>query len=327
MDNHGRPRAWSVTLGNVTTSLDLSRPFRRSTGLRAGLSDRMLAGPAYRRLFRDVYISSAVVVTHLIRAEAALLVSPPGSYLSHHSAAMVWGGVVPSTPDVHVATPGTPTRRAGIMAHRARPGMPTTSLRELALTTPVAAYLDLAGWLTLVDLVVLGDSLVRAGRCTPGQLIEASASYRGRGARLARRAAGLVRDGVDSPMESRLRMLLVLAGLPEPVVNHQVWDEAGRLVMRFDLSYPGLRLVIEYDGRQHADSPAQWEHDLWRREQLDRLGWRIVVVTAAGLFREPDRTLARVVAALGDRGRVIDRLRPEWEDHFPVRHGSATRAG
>ena len=41
----------------------------------------------------------------------------------------------------------------------------------------------------------------------------------GRGCRLARRAASLAREGVDSPQETRLRLLLVLAGLPEPRVN------------------------------------------------------------------------------------------------------------
>jgi hypothetical protein len=35
----------------------------------------------------------------------------------------------------------------------------------------------------------------------------------------------IARNGVDSPMESRLCMLLVLAGLPEPFVNHALRDE------------------------------------------------------------------------------------------------------
>jgi len=47
-----------------------------------------------------------------------------------------------------------------------------------------------------------------------------------------------VRIGVDSPLETRLRLLIVLAGLPEPKVNHQLRDQHGDVVMRFDLSYP-----------------------------------------------------------------------------------------
>jgi hypothetical protein len=59
-------------------------------------------------------------------------------------------------------------------------------------------------------------------------------------------------------MESRLRMLLVLAGLPEPTVNHIVRDDRGNWVRRFDLAYPDLRIAIEYDGRHHIERQEQW---------------------------------------------------------------------
>ena len=86
-------------------------------------------------------------------------------------------------------------------------------------------------------------------------------------------------------------MLLVLAGLPEPVVNHTEHDDRGWWVRRFDLSYPAVRVAVEYDGRQHAESDRQWQRDVERREELDNDGWRIVVVLAKGIYREPDRTL------------------------------------
>ena len=122
------------------------------------------------------------------------------------------------------------------------------------MTTAEDTFLDLAGELGLVDLVVLGDALVRRRRTTVTKLVAAAAQASGRHVALARRAAGLVRAGVDSPMESRLRMLLVLAGLPEPVVNHTEHDDRGWWVRRFDLSYPAARVAVEYDGRQHAES-------------------------------------------------------------------------
>ncbi|MFC8501918.1 DUF559 domain-containing protein [Pedococcus sp. NPDC057267] len=120
-------------------------------------------------------------------------------------------------------------------------------------------------------------------------------------------------------MESRLRMLLVLAGLPEPVVNHIEYDDWGRWVRRYDLSYPELKLAVEYDGRQHAESQRQWERDVERREDLDVEGWRVVVVLAKGVHREPERTLDRVVAALVAQGRPARVTSDEWRLHFPVR--------
>ena len=95
-------------------------------------------------------------------------------------------------------------------------------------------------------------------------------------------------------MESRLRMLLVLAGLPEPVVNLIVRNADGSWRRRFDLSYPALKLIIEYDGRQHAEDARQWQSDLKRREELDALGWRIIVITARDLYEDPEGVLIRV---------------------------------
>ena len=52
------------------------------------------------------------------------------------------------------------------------PGRITTH-RGLRITDPTRTFLDLAADLDLVDLVVLGDSLCRAGRLTPDQLVAA----------------------------------------------------------------------------------------------------------------------------------------------------------
>ena len=176
------------------------------------------------------------------------------------------------------------------MAHRPKAGQKGTVLQGVRLTTPVQTFLDLSDGLAIVDLVVLGDSLVKAKRVTPERLIDAAASSPGRSRRLARRAASLVRAEVDSPMESRLRMLMILAGLPEPVVNHKIRWPDGTVRFRFDLCYPGHRLIIEYDGRQHAEGK-QWDTDVDRREWMDGEGWRLVVVRSKDLYRTPALTL------------------------------------
>ncbi|WP_406831930.1 DUF559 domain-containing protein [Pedococcus sp. KACC 23699] len=193
-------------------------------------------------------------------------------------------------------------------------------LDGIPVTTAQDTFLDLAGELSLLDLVVLGDSLVGRGRISPEELV-AAAEQRGtaRHRAIARRAAGLVRVGVDSPMESRLRMLIVLAGLPEPVVNHVEYAEDGRWARRFDLSYPEHRLAIEYDGRQHAESTKQWQRDVERRAELDQDGWRLVVVLADGIYRQPERTLERVVAAMRVRGMRARVSSEEWRRYFPGR--------
>ena len=48
-------------------------------------------------------------------------------------------------------------------------------------------------------------------------------------------------------------------------MNFKLYDEWGRVRRRLDLSYPAIRLIVEYDGRQHAEDIEQWSSDLERR--------------------------------------------------------------
>lgn len=293
-------------------------PITYREALAAGISPGRLRGPGYRRLFTNVYVDARAVVDLELRTRAALTLAPGGAVASRHTAAALIGGVAPWSAEVQLTLPAGRLRVAGIDARR---GVLTATARwrGIPVTCGEDTFTGMATDLGLVELVVLGDSLVKAGRCSPEALRPAAGRVTGRGAATIRRAASLVRAGVDSPMESRLRLLLVLAGLPEPVVNHVEYDESGRWSRRFDLSYPEHRLAIEYDGRQHAESRAQWEHDLERREDLDADGWRLVVVLANGIYREPARTLERVVSAMRDVGMSALVSSDEWRVHFPSR--------
>ena len=260
-------------------------------------------------------------ITEELRAQAALGVSPPASHVSHFTAARLWGGVVPDDPDVHVRVPGERgrTRRQGLKAHRSLGETPTTRFRGLPISTPEQTFLELAALgLDLVALVVLGDSLIKAGRTTVLRLTEFLVDTSAQGALAARNAVRYVRENVDSPMESRLRMLLVLAGLPEPTINLILRNADGSWRRRFDMCFPDLKLIIEYDGRQHAGDTRQWQGDLRRREELDALGWRIIVVTADDLYHHPEDVLDRVREAMIDRGAtgIRRRFKNDWRRYF-----------
>lgn len=292
---------------------------RRTVDPPQGITAWDLRSGRYRRLVRGVYIATTTPVTPLVLAEAGLLVAGEGSVVSHQTAARVWGGVVPDDGLVHVTCLRRP-RGSGVKSHRPKPGQRGTSVRGIAVTTPASTFVDLSDELGLVDLVVLGDSLVRAGCVTAEQLVAAAATYQGKARRLARRAASLVRGEVDSPMETRVRLLMVLARLPEPVVNHKVRWPDGRVRWRFDLSFPTFGLVIEYDGRQHAESDEQWDHDIDRHEWMDGRDVRLVVVWSKDVCRTPARALGRIVAAMRDRGMRVPRLSDEWRRYFPSLH-------
>lgn len=305
------PRPFRVTMEKPVGS------GRRRPVLPVGLTEWDLRSSRFRRLFRGVYVASGATITPLLLGEAALLLVDAKSLVSHHSAARIWGGIVPDDGLTHITCSGRRPQVAGLLAHRLKPGQGVTTVRGVRVTPPAQTFLDLAAALDLVELVVLGDSLVRKNRVTPEQLVEAAASFRGGRRALARRAASYVRRDVDSAMETRLRMLIVLAGLPEPTINHKIYWADGRVRWRFDLSYPQFRLIIEYDGQQHRDSTDQWSIDIERREWMDQNDWRMVVVISRGIYRTPAATLQRIVTAMRDRGMVVPRLSDEWRRYFP----------
>ena len=300
--------------------LDTDSPFTRADARAAGITEKVLLSGRYQKVHYDTYVSAHVLVTPQVRARAALHVAPRGAYVSHLSAAELWGLPAPADGHTHltVAERSERLRRQGIKSHLGQPAAARTRLKGIPLSTPEQTFVDLATYgLPLVDLVVIGDAMLKARLATIDSINDALDAWQGRGTRLAYRALGLVRDGVDSAMETRVRLLLVLAGLPEPTVNLIVRAEDGSWRMRFDLCYPDYGLIVEYDGRQHAESGSQWERDIYRREDLDRMGLRLIVITSRGIYLEPQRTLERVRDALTERGAKVRRqFRNDWRRHF-----------
>lgn len=305
------------------TGLETRRPFTRANALAAGVSPKQLRGSRFRRIFRGVYIDSRVKDHPLIRAESSLLIHPPTAYASHFTAARVYGVPVPPHPFEHITvqSEGDRRQRSGLKCHIAAAGARVTSVSGLRISAPSTMFVELASVLGLVDLVVVGDALVRLRLVTVDELAEFCVRSLCRHGAAARRAVGYVRARVDSAMESRLRMLIVLSGLPEPEVNHEVRDKHGNVLMRFDLSFPGCRLIVEYDGRQHAERAKQWLHDVKRRELLDHARWQILIVTSEGIYQKPTETIERVHRALKERGArgLPAHLSAGWRPFFPER--------
>lgn len=313
---------------NDHVQLDTRNPFTRKAALAADLPLSELLSSRFRRIFHGIYLAADIEVTTAVRARAALLVAPDGSYASHHTAIVLWGGWAPDTNETHISSPITRTRseRRGIVAHAANEEITPSVRLGIQVSPATQAFLELAATrVDLVDLVVCGDSLVRAGAVEPEDLVRAADRAKGqRWCRLARRAARLVREGVDSVMESRVRMLIVLAGLPEPTVNYVLRTAEGDWVRRLDLCYRNGKIAVEYDGRHHLETKKRRE-DLIRREELERQGWLFVVLVSDDIYVDPCATVERVRLALiqRDQHERRRRLSPEWMRCFPGRSAAA----
>jgi very-short-patch-repair endonuclease len=99
----------------------------------------------------------------------------------------------------------------------------------------------------------------------------------------------------ESPMETRLRWLLISAGLPRPEVQTELQDGAARFAGRVDLYYPEARLVLEYDGSIHRE---QLVEDNRRQNLLVNAGYRLLRFTAADIYKRPNVVVAQVRAEL-----------------------------
>lgn len=301
--------------------IDTRRPFRRADAIAAGIEPRLLRGAMYRRIIRGVYVEADVPDSPQLRAEAALVqIGVKRAFASHATAAKFHGVPVPALPEEHVTVfaRGERRRSAEVRVHLAKDAhvIERSGVRVSAYTQ---MFIELAGMVSFVDLVVVGDNLVRRDLVTPASLLKVCRDSGHPQASRAAHAAGFVREHVDSPMETRLRLLLVLAGLPEPQVNRTLRDVDGEVVRRFDLSYPGVKVIVEYDGRAHIERVEQWESDLERREEIDEGGWRILVVTARGIYRHPEQTVLRVWRLLRARRLPGVPAVPSeaWRAHFP----------
>ncbi len=207
---------------------------------------------------------------------------------------------------VTVPTADGHPRRAGIRLRQAN--LPVADVREfhgLPVTSAFRTVVDLAGWLGLLDLLVVIDGMLYDGRLSGADLLALAAVRRRRGVRTLRRAVELADGRSESAYETLLRLLFALAGIPvQPQLN--VYDDAGTWLARADLLIEGTRRLPEYDGETHRGRERH-ESDLARDKRLSRAGYERYGYTAKELFGSPEVIVADAEDALG-WPRRLDRL-------------------
>jgi YD repeat-containing protein len=146
----------------------------------------------------------------------------------------------------------------------------------------------------------MADALARSHPVTAAGLRQLARRHPGvRGVRRVFEVARWMRPGAESLPESRLRLALVLRGVPEPVVQLRITDGPdGRVFARPDLAWREYR--VEYDGDGHLVRERR-SHDIDRDDRLRALGW-VVLRVMADQLRDPDAVAERVLAELRARG-------------------------
>lgn len=242
-----------------------------------------------------------------------------GQQFSGRTAARMWGLPLPwpwhPDEDLVIASPAgsSPPRTAGVRGMRLAPRrVRTWTIARAPVIDPVAAVFSVAGELSITASVILIDALLSSADNYPGllpgrpritrdEITTRLAEWgRFRGKRTIRAALERAREGVESPKETETRLLIVNAGLPEPVVQFELRDD-NRVVARMDLAYPELQIGIEYEGDGHRTDRAQWRRDIQRQRDLEDRGWIVVRLTQHDLGAGAASFLARLRRAIASR--------------------------
>ena len=190
----------------------------------------------------------------------------------------------------------------------------------LRCVDPITVWFMLSRELSVDGLVRLGDAMTRRNAYQKWYTREGMESLFGdfmdtvqaqgrarvpAGVGKCRRALQLMRDDTDSFPETDLRLMLMSYGLPCPEVNHEVTvRRAGRRCF-LDLSYPEVKVAVEYDGAQHGQ---QERADVERRRDLESEGWTVISVMNYDMMDVDSREMLalRVAEAIGKRlGRTV----------------------
>lgn len=202
-------------------------------------------------------------------------------FFSHETSLDLQGVPGPSWPyrtALHVSAhrPSREPRIAGVIGHRLQVREPSVArVSGLPAEHPVRAWRQAGTIWPLDDLVAAADSLVSGAHplATLDELWQEVAEMGDTRGGVLTRALALARVGPRSPRETRLRLLLVRAHLPEPELNWALRDAGGRFVAELDLAYPRWRVSPEYDGRVHAEDEQQFAKDADRWDRIRAQGW------------------------------------------------------
>jgi hypothetical protein len=175
----------------------------------------------------------------------------------------------------------------------------------MSVTTPARTAFDIGRTRPARLAIPMLDALLGATSTTPADVLRVAAARPGaRGVRLLTSHLGLVDGGAESPRETRLRLLLVGAGLPRPETQIEFRDRRGRVRVRVDMGWREWKVAVEYDGVQHWLDPRQRSWDIERIALLEESGWTVIRVSAEMLAR-PDVVIHRVIAKLRAAGCPI----------------------
>ncbi len=274
------------------------RPFSLNEAKEAGLTRHSLSGKTWQRISTGLYRWSELPEDPWLTLSAWRRFLPPETVVTGASAAWLFGlDLAPTDPVEIVVPPASGIRtRAGLLVRHSEIALKEVlSIRGLRTTALPLTLAGLCQRRSAVEALIAIDMAVHRGLTDPVALGHYAEAAKGRPGMPRMRSLALLAAPAESPMETRLRWLLIQAGLPRPGVQVNLRDGAARFVGRADLYYREARLVVEYDGSNHRERLVE---DNRRQNALVNAGYRLLRFTAPDIHSRADVVVAQVRSAL-----------------------------
>jgi very-short-patch-repair endonuclease len=255
-------------------------------------------------VFRGVYSMGCGELPPLALELAALLACGERSFISHRSAAFVWGLLKTPPPQVEVTVVRRCCKsRAGLKVHRIQAIDRAEIDRHegVWISTPARAVLEMASSASVDDLAEVINEGQGLRILTP-QALEA-VRRRNRGRRGMARLAQVIGDEdamtiTRSRAERAFLKLIRDARLPAPQVNQRL----GRYEP--DFMWREQRLIVELDSYRFHGGPGGFHNDHEKDLVYRDAGFDVVRPTRNHVVHEPARVLVTVVRALERSNRA-----------------------
>ncbi|HLI56496.1 MAG TPA: type IV toxin-antitoxin system AbiEi family antitoxin domain-containing protein [Actinomycetota bacterium] len=276
-------------------------------GLSAAAIKYRVRSGEWRRALPGIYVVSSAPASWNQRLKAAELWAGKDAAVSHRAAAAIWelDGIEPGLIEL-TTTRGKQCVPKGIVLHRTLVLAPKDRgvYRGFRVTSLVRTLFDLAGVVNPATFEAAAESALRRNgglyREAASRLDELGGHGRPGAAAVRAFLAGRDPDAAptESVLETRFLRLIRLAGLPEPVRQHEVRVPSGcspggdRFITRLDFAHPLIRFGIRLNGKRTHLQPEQWQKDQSQGNDLEILGWTVLDFTWEDVVNRPDYVVA-----------------------------------
>jgi predicted transcriptional regulator of viral defense system len=213
---------------------------------------------------------------------AAAVFRHAGARASHTSALFVHGLDIdpPARPSITLPPGSTSGTTLGVLHRSPLEIVDCTRRQRIPVTTVARSLVDSAEMLSVDQLAAVVNEAVSRRSVQVRHIIDVADRMEAAPGRIG---SGRLREVMDtwtdaiepdSPAEAAAIRRIVVFGLPAPVTQHVVRDDAGDFVARLDMAWPELRIGREYDSKKHH-GPDRIEPDERRLQRLEALGWEV----------------------------------------------------